>query len=490
MDILIDTNILIPLEPTSPEDVEPTTPVVTELVRLLHETGSKIVIHPDAFFEIDRDRNPERRRLRRSLLAKYPRIPSPPDLSDDLAEAFGHPETGTHDAMDARLLETLRVGAVDVLVTDDVALRRRAQMVGLGDAVITSSEALELVRRLYEPPVLAPPATRHVTCADLDPADPIFETLRRDYPEFDEWLAKATRLRRDAWVVVDDDGSYAGLVIIKEEDPGEHGLTGRLLKMCAFKVSDAHRGSRYGELLLKPVLDHASAHEYDTIFVETKPENEELFAFLETFGFRDTGSLKNGTDPVFAKTLRVPEDGAPQLDDLTFHITFGPPSFRWRGVHAFIVPIQPEFHGRLFPEAERQLTLSPATEPHANGLRKAYLSKAPTRRIKAGDVLYFYRSTSQEVTVVGVVEDVHVLSDAAAIVSAAGKRTLYSYKDIEGLAATGAEVLVVGFRQARVIDSPIAYRELEAAGALKGPPQAITSLEEEAATWLARRARQ
>ena len=490
MDVLIDTNILIPAEPTSPSDIEPTTPVVTELMRLVQETGGRILIHPDAYLEIQRDRRAARRGLRLSMLAKYPRIASPPDLSDELAAILGRPEPETHDAVDLRLLQAVYSRSADLLVTDDAALRRQARTIGLEDSVLTSSEALELFRNLYEPPTLVPPAVQLITCADLARTDPIFDSLRRDYdPGFDEWLAKAALMRRVAWVVTDDTDSYAGLTIIKEEDPGEHRLPGRLLKICAFKVSEAHRGSRHGELLLKPVLEHAHVHGYDTVFVESRPSNEELFSFLDTFGFHDTGRLKNGTDPVFAKTLRVPDDGAPRLNHLEFHVAFGPPTLRWLGVPAFIVPIQPRFHSRLFPEAERQLALSPATEPHANGIRKAYLSKGASRQLTPGSVLYFYRSQGQEVTVVGVVEDVHVLSDALSIVRAAGKRTLFSYEDIETIAATDTDVLVIGFRQARVLDEPISYGELHQTGVLKGPPQTVTSVDPEAATWLAQRAR-
>jgi len=487
MDVLVDTNILIPVEPTSVDDVEPSTSVVAELLRLVQETGGRVLVHPDAFAEVARDRDAKRRDLRRSLLGKYARVESPPGVSDSLASLFGHPGPGTHDETDARLLEAVRAGRADVLVTDDAALRRRAARAGLGDSVLTSSEALELLRQLYEPPIVAPPAVARVTCDDLNVGDPIFDSLRRDYPGFDEWLAKAIRMRRTAWIVANDDGSYAALVIIKEDDPREHGLQGKLLKMCTFKVSETHRGSRYGELLLKPVLDHANAGGYDAVFVEAKPGNDDLFSFLDAFGFSDTGRLKNGTDPVWAKTLRVPGDGAAAMDALTFHVSFGPPTIRWRHVPAFIVPIQPGNHERLFPEAERQLTLAPASEPHGNGIRKAYLCKASLRQLKPGDILYFYRSVSQEVTVIGVVEDVHVLCEASAIIRAAGKRTLYSYRDIEGMAERGAEVLVIGFRQALVLEAPVPFAELLESGVLKGAPQTVTTLSEGAATWLAQR---
>ncbi len=487
MDFLLDTNILIPAEPASTADVEPTTLVITDLLRLIQETGGRAVIHPDAFLEIAKDRDPARRRLRRSLIGKYLRLDAPPELSDELAEAIGRPQPGTHDALDARLLEAVRSGSAGVLlVTDAAGLHRWAALAGLGDRVLTSSDALDMVRRLYEPPPVAPPAARSLSSAALNATDLIFDDLKQDYEGFDVWLSAAALQHRQAWVVENEDGSYAAVTIVKEETPGEHGLQGKLLKLCTFKVSGSHQGNRYGELLLKPVFDFASAHGYDSVFVEAKPDKRLLFAFLEQFGFRSTGVLKDRTDPVYAKTLRPGGDAA-GLGALEFHVAFGPPAVRWRDVRAFIVPIQPLYHARLFPEAEAQLSLSPGAEAHGNGIRKAYLCRASTRLVASGDLLYFYRSGAMDLTVVGVAEDVHVLSEASAIVQAAGKRTLYTYADIEGMVADGADVLVIGFRQAQVISEPVPYGDLKSNGVLKGAPQTVTSIGEEAATWLAHR---
>ena len=86
---------------------------------------------------------------------------------------------------------------------------------------------------------------------------------------------------------------------------------------------------------------------------------------------------------------------------------------------------------------------------------------------------------------VGVAEDLHVLSGVSAIVQAAGKRTLYTYGDIKRMAESGTEVLVIGFRQARVCEAPVSYRDLRQHGVLRGAPQAVTAIREEAATWLA-----
>ncbi len=487
MDFLLDTNVLIPAEPTSPGDVEMGTPVIVELLRLVRTAGGRLLVHPDAYTEIGRDHDEVRRSLRLALAGKYPRLDSPPGLSEDLARIIGEPDPESHDAVDARLLEAIRSGRADILVTDDAGLHRRARSADLGDRVLTLSDALLLARQLHEPTPVAPPAARAVSAAQLSCADPIFEDLRAEYSGFDDWLAKAARLHRHAWVVERDGNRYAAVAIVNEETPLEHGLPGKLLKVCTFKVSDDHQGNRYGELLLKAILDYAAAHGYETLFVEAKSDKLFLFEFLEQFGFRRLDVLKDGTDPVHAKSLRPPVGGAVDLSPLQFHIAFGPPALRWEGVPAFIVPIRPEYHERLFPEAEPQLSLLNDTEAHGNGIRKAYLCRANTRRIEPGNLLYFYRSASSTLTVVGVAEDVNVLSDPAGIVRAAGKRTLYTYQQIEEMVVGEREVLVIGLRQARVLRPPVEYAELFGGGVLRGRPRSVMSIGEEAARWLAQR---
>src|ERR1700730_15408199 len=94
-------------------------------------------------------------------------------------------------------------------------------------------------------------------------------------------------------------------------------------------------------------------------------------------------------------------------------------------VRKFCVPIQPDYHRRLFPEIAfgRDLPLFPKEEfglilahgqerTPGNTIRKVYLCRAKTTRIRPGDLLLFYMSkddryaASQSITTVGVVEQV------------------------------------------------------------------------------------
>jgi hypothetical protein len=160
-----------------------------------------------------------------------------------------------------------------------------------------------------------------------------------------------------------------------------------------------------------------------------------------------------------------------------------------------VIPIEPRWHRVLFPDAEPvdedalfPATLGLTTQPFGNALRKAYLCNAPTRLLRPGDPLLFYRSSDRKaVHVVGVCEDTLVSRDPAEIVAAVGRRTVYSLQDIQNLARRN-EVLVVMFRQDRILRSdPITLPELIGTRVLNSWPQSITQTRPEGTAWLAQR---
>ncbi len=177
------------------------------------------------------------------------------------------------------------------------------------------------------------------------------------------------------------------------------------------------------------------------------------------------------------------------MDPFELHVRYGPPVVLAERVSSWLVPIQPRYHARLFPEAEGQGVLLPGCDAHGNSIRKAYLCHAPVRSLRKGDLLYFYKSTEQTVSVAGIVEDVRVLSDVEGIVRTAGKRTVYSAAEITEMAAGDRDVLVIGFRQVRVVSERITVTELVASGVVSGPPQSIQGIGQEGAAWLAKRMR-
>jgi len=148
-----------------------------------------------------------------------------------------------------------------------------------------------------------------------------------------------------------------------------------------------------------------------------------------------------------------------------------------------VVPIKPQFHRFLFPEAEDQTELWPGAHGFGNSIRKAYLCNAPIRTVSRGANLLFYRSVDvRAVTVLGVVEDTTVTHSAAEAARFVGKRTVYSLREIEELCTS--PVLAILFRQSRVLGKPVPLQELIAQRVVTASPQSIVTVPKEATEWL------
>lgn len=487
MKFLIDTNILIPLEPTSPEQVEQNTEPALNLLRLIEEARYQLFVHPSIVVDVSRDTDEARRSLRELLLKKYLPLPHPPQASAGMEQILGRPPIGSNDWVDHQLLAALHANAVNILVTEDRRIHRKADRIGLKHRVATISDALALMQGLRNKPIQSPPAVDFAYAHNLDIADPFFDSLRGDYggTGFDAWFARCQESHRRCWVVRGADSRLAALCLIKDEEAA-YALKGKILKICTFKVSPLQAGRRLGELLLKSVFSHASGNNYEFVYLTAFPKQEALIGMLEDFGFYEHEQCSNG-ELAFVKKLRPSGDEA-QLSPLEFHVRYGPPLMRFDGMPAFVIPIEPRFHRLLFPDAETQLELNPGTHSFGNGLRKAYLCNAPTRQIKPGSPLLFYLSRSkQAVTVLGVAEETFVSSRAEEIAGMVGKRTVYSMSEIEGLCAKG-ETLAILFRQAKLVEPrPIQLNELIQNAALKAAPQSIVAISESAYAWLCHR---
>ena len=79
MNILIDTNIVLPLEPGSYIDVEINTEKAVLLHNLTNQSGNTLCIHPAIEHDLEKDENKERAAIRRKLIKRYKSIPSRPD---------------------------------------------------------------------------------------------------------------------------------------------------------------------------------------------------------------------------------------------------------------------------------------------------------------------------------------------------------------------------------------------------------------------------
>jgi L-amino acid N-acyltransferase YncA len=484
MKLLIDTNIFIPLEPTAEGDLGPGTEPAVRFASRAQEFGCTLFVHPAIRDDIDRDKDDRRRRLRTQTFQKYAQLPDPPSITPDVEAIVGVSVAQSNDWVDNLLLAALRSNAADWLVSEDNGIHKKAKRLQVADRVFRVREALTALEQLFGVPQ-PPPAVRAVKVHAINRADAIFDSVRQDYAGFDAWLDKCALEHRQAWIV-EAGGQYGGITIVNHERTQAYGLPGKVLKVCTFKVSERHNGFRYGELLLKTVFDFAVKRSFDQLFVEVFEKHEALVALLSEFGFEPIAERTNRGELVLAKPMK-PDDAARCMSGLDMHRRFGPHAVRIDGTPAFLIPIQPQYHRILFPEAEPQLELSAGSSPAGNAIRKAYLCLAPSRQIRPGDNLLFYRSQGGGlITVLGVVEETVAARDPNRIAAQVGKRTVYSFAEIRSMCDRG-EVLAIVFRQARILAPFLRLDDAVREGIVKGPPQSIVRLPPEAGTWLTAR---
>lgn len=491
--LLVDTNILIPIEPTSPKDLEAQSEPIANMLRIAAEGKHDVYIHPLIGLDLSRDKNDDRKHARGLLVRKYRVLPDAPALTSRMNQILGAVAEASHDFVDHSLLAALDADAVDFLVTEDRKIRAKGERLGFANRIATVHEALTILIGLGKAHPTPPPAVREAVAHVLDKDDPIFDSVRADYsPDFDKWLITCKRQHRTA-LIIDAPGrrTLAGVCILKDESqapigPQGQSSTGKILKICTFKVSAEHQGLKYGELLLKTVFSIAVDKQYDSVYVTCFEKHVDLRMLLEEFGFRHNDATEKYGDLIFVKRLKWTEEERLKLAPLGFHITYGPSALDTQRPTFFVVPIQPHYHDLLFPEMAIQKSLLSGTESFGNAIRKAYLCNSPIKKIQPGSVLLFYRSEdAQSVAVLGVAEDTLISDSAPRIAQFVAKRTVYPLDQIAGMCLR--PVLAILFRQARILQNALSIAELIKRGVLLRAPQSITTVPEDRKLWLASR---
>lgn len=486
MKILIDTNILIPLEPFFGTDIESQRSNALELISLCLKHGIEIFLHPEGRKDIANDRNETRKQIRVEAYKKYKELIHPPTPSKEMKEILGVPKPGSHDEIDILMLASVFQDAIDYFVTDDQKLRKKAKSLNLQDRVLSLNETLDLLTRLFPEQNQIPESVERLPVYALNEQDPIFQSIRDSYPGFDDWLQKCKREHREALVIKRED-RLAGICIFTEEKKDQiEGKRGRVLKLNTFKVSPDFSGYKLGELILKSVIRISRNEKFHHLYITTHEEGQSsLLAFLDDFGFRILQGKNERGELLLLKDISPIPDSY-LLHALEFQIRFGPGIEKLENVSYFFVPIQPQYSRLLFRETERQRELFKELLPVENTIRKAYLCHSVNKQIRPGDLLLFYRSKdARSIVAIGVCEYTFRSIDSKEILRKIGQRTVYSLSEIENL--TRKEVLVVLFRESRILEKPISYDELSRMGIVHGTIQSIQKIKEESLPWLKQR---
>lgn len=483
MKLLIDTNIIIGLE-----DAGKTEERFADLLRKCSENDVRVFVHEASKEDIGRDKNADRKAATLSKIAKFQileRVANPSE--NDLAGKYGRLKN-ENDIVDAKLLYSLDIGAVDLLITEDDGLHRRAKNVGLNNRILTVADTLAWIKQTYEPEEVFLPAVKAIKAHGVKFSDPIFDELRSDYSGFDAWADKCVKEHRDCWVI-EDGPVLAGIVIRKDEKHDEAGTENsgnNILKICTFKVAATYRGEKLGEQLLKQVLWHAQLNNYDLVYLTAYPKQASLIRLLEEYGFVQTHGIDTG-EFLFEKPIGTgkvkPKSGENALE--TVRRTY--PRFQdGADIRKFVVPIHPPYHAKLFPEntESRQGTTSKATGRPGNTIRKVYICHAATNQMRSGDLLFFYMTksssiTSQSLTSVGVVESVRLTKNLEDARRWTAKRSVFSDEELSTWVAGTGPLKVIDFLLIGHLGPSLPLDLILDNGILNSWPQSITKLSSE-----------
>jgi predicted nucleic acid-binding protein len=441
MRILLDTNIIIPLEDSSKTLGES----FAELVRLSNENNHFLLVHPSSKNDIERDSNEERKKISLSRLSKYSFLETPPIPTRKDLDELSLKEADDNDRVDNFILYAIYRDAANILVTEDRELHRKAKLINVSDRIHYLQQAVEFLKRLHARELVSLPNIVELPLYQINIGDSFFDSLREDYKHFNEWYQKASQAGRKAWVYKEKSENPSAICIYKEEDTpivtdDNRALPTNALKLCTFKVGEDVRGRKIGELFLKAAFRYAFDNRIEKIYVHMRSGKQDFLKDLcLDFGFEYFGEYK--LDEVYVKDhpLKPPSVKIPPLD---YNKKFYPHFLSEETVGKFIVPIIPTYHRILFPDNQDQLDLfqnfamaDPSKHIAGNAIKQAYLCHAPIGSILPGDILLFYRSHDKKaITSLGIVEFSDSFQNINTIIQLVSKRTVYSYEDIKNMA--------------------------------------------------------
>ena len=481
MRILLDTNILILRENyhVIPDNVAKLMKLLTGL-----ETCS-IHVHPLSVEEIKKDKNLERQAINSKKISAYAILDDYPHYQSDnnFISIIGTPKE-PNDIVDNQLLYSVYRNVVDYLITEDQALLNKADLLKL-ETVVSINEAIAVFEQFYpKTDVTLIQSFIQEKAYNFDLNDDIFDSLKAEYKEFPSWWKKVAN--RDVYAYKSDGGKINALLIPKIETEELIDCTptlkfDRVLKICLFKVASHAQGLKLGERLLKIAFDYAILNNVENIYLtHFCKEKDYLVYLIEKFGFYKYGENSRG-EGVFVK--RIIKDSTEKNTDITYLNKQYYPSFcSDSNISKHIVPIQPAFHKKLFPDYEstvQQRSLFRDTPSEGNSIKKAYICNANTTKIKPNDILLFYRTHDvKSVTTLGVVESVHYKQkDPNEIMKLIAKRTVFAFEEISSLC--NSDVLVILFNQNFHLKNDFSYEELCKNRIVGGPIQTITKIKDE-----------
>lgn len=404
MKALLDTNIIIHREASR---------IIMQDVGILYRWLDRVkyikCVHSLTINEIEKYKDKKTVNAFHIKLDSYELIEIPSPLQKEVILVSRKIDVNENDKNDTQLLNEVFVGRVDILITEDKKIHRKAVELEIGDRVFTIDSFLE--KTFAEHPELVNYKVLNVQklkFGRINLADDFFTSLKEDYKGFDKWFIK--KYDEEAYITVNSNNglllSFLYLKLEYKDDDYSDFIPSfaskKRLKVGTFKV--INNGFRLGERFIKIIFDNALKNKVNEIYVtifEKREEQRRLIDLLEMWGFMLWG--KKNEELVYVRNF------SKQTDKNSLKQCY---PFISRNSNNFIVPIYEEYHTDLLPESILN-TESPEEFiedfPHRNGINKVYVSRAFAPHPEVGDILIFYRTGGyfkSVVSTLGVVQEV------------------------------------------------------------------------------------
>jgi len=474
MRILIDTNILIKLEDNHIIDDN-----FSSFYNYAKANSCNVYIHPNSRKDLRNDSDSDRKNISLSKLSKYEELPNPAKSDLTFSNLVG--EKNSNDAIDNSLLIQIYKGYVELLVTEDKGLIKKAAKLSIGFKVLNVNNALRLLKQKFSIVIPNHPELRHLSIRDLIAfrEDTFFDSLKDDYKGFDNWLDKCAKANRHAYVLFIEN-KLSALLIYNIESSTNHRLFNvynDAVKMCTFKVGDNALGHKMGELFLSKMVELCINQKITSLYLTVFEKHKPLISLLLSYGFTEHQKNQDG-ELIMLKNLEKPLN-------LVDNSNTNYPFYTDSNVNKFIVPIKDAFYSKLFKDGGlRQWSLFDESvnsfkEIEGKTIEKAYICKSKTKNLNPGDILFFYSSRKyKSIEPVGILESIKYSKDSDEIFNLVSKKTVYKEEDIKKMIGEGETVTILIFRLMNYLQKPIKFTDISEFVSVKNKIVTITKLRE------------
>ena len=406
MRALLDTNIIIHRET---EKIQKQS--IGTLFKWLDKSGYQKCIHPVTINELQQYQDKERLKSLNIKLESYNVLKTIAPIDSKIKLVSEEFDNNKNDRNDTSLLNEVFQDRVDLLVSEDKKIFKKAERLGIQDKVYSIDGFLEKV--VSENPELIDYSVLSVTkkyFGEIDIKDKFFDSFREDYQEFDKWF---NRKSDEPCYVTFNKGKILSFLYLKVEEQFENyaDITPTFtrksrLKIGTFKV--VSNGVRLGERFLKIIFDNAIQSNADEIYLtifNCSEDQKKLINLLTEYGFENHGTKQSNN----GEELVLVRDYTPKFIQEKPSKSF--PFYSLVGT-IYLCSIYPEYHTELFPDSilktESEFNFQ-EEKPHRNALKKVFISRSINRNLNSGDIIVFYRTGGFHkgvVTTIGIVESV------------------------------------------------------------------------------------